>query len=213
MSGAQIFYSSAAHWSDTSAPVADDLMNAEPSARAALAAASRIADDALFDELVALGIRADTIRALGLVPLAAVAWADGRLEEAERRALLAAARDAGLDTDGPGRRLLEVCLAASPPRSLWTLWRCWIGSASATLPANESRRWRDDIRRNRGAWQKPPEASRLCCRRFRFTRRRCWTRSATRSRVNPRHENSSRRADSVMAMTAGCFSRRSAEIA
>ena len=146
MTGMQIFYSSPAHGSDTSAPMPNDQMKADPpSARAALAAASRIADDALLDELVALGIRADTIRALGLVPLAAVAWADGRLEEAERRILLEAARDAGLDADGPARRLLEVCLATSPPRSLWTLWRCWIASASATMPANESRRWRDDI--------------------------------------------------------------------
>jgi hypothetical protein len=145
MSAMQIFYSSSADESATSAAMQTDSTTADPSARAALAAASRIVDDDLLDELVALGIRADTIRALGLVPLAAVAWADGRLDEAERRMLLAAARDAGLDDDGPGRRLLELCLATSPPSALRELWRCWVGSASATLPPGESRRWRDDI--------------------------------------------------------------------
>lgn len=141
----RIFYASPARGSGTLSHMESNATKADPSARAALAAAARIADDTLLDELIALGIRSDTISALGLVPFAAVAWADGRLDEAERRIVLAAARDAGLDTAGPGGRLLEACLATSPPPWLWTLWRSYVASASATLPAAESRRWRDDV--------------------------------------------------------------------
>lgn len=141
----RIFYAASTRGSDRLPLMEANATKVDPSARVALAAAARIADDALLDELVALGIRSDTIRALELVPLAAVAWADGRLDEAERRVVLAAARDAGLDAAGPGGRLLEACLASSPPPSLWALWRSYVASASATLPAAESRRWRDDV--------------------------------------------------------------------
>ena len=65
-------------------------------ARAALAAASHITDDALLDQLVALGINPNTLTALSLVQLVEVAWADGKVEDAEKQAILAAARAAGL---------------------------------------------------------------------------------------------------------------------
>src|SRR5690242_6516966 len=42
--------------------------------REALAAASGITDDALLDRLVALGISSETLTALSLIPMVAVAW-------------------------------------------------------------------------------------------------------------------------------------------
>ena len=38
----------------------------------------RVNDDALIDNLIALGLEPGTVLALQLVPLAAVAWADGQ---------------------------------------------------------------------------------------------------------------------------------------
>ncbi len=50
--------------------------------------ASGMTDDDVLDRLVALGMRADTIAALSLVPLVAVAWADGEIQDDERSAIL-----------------------------------------------------------------------------------------------------------------------------
>ena len=50
-----------------------------------LRAASGILDDDVLDELVRLGFNADTIAALSLYPMIAVAWADRKVETAERR--------------------------------------------------------------------------------------------------------------------------------
>lgn len=110
-----------------------------------LAAAPHRAEDPLFERLEALGIRADTFAALTVVPLAAVAWVDGRLEESERRLVLAAGRNAGIGEEGPGRRLLELCLTAPPPAELWELWHAYVASTCATLPDAERRRWRERV--------------------------------------------------------------------
>ena len=106
-------------------------------ARAALAAASHITDDVLLDQLVAFGISADTLTALSLVPLVEVAWADGEMADAEKRAILAAARTAGLEETGAGYKLLERCLSEQPHTRLRKMWEQYIASISTTLPARE----------------------------------------------------------------------------
>lgn len=106
-------------------------------ARAALAAASRLSDESLLDELVAMGITADTLVALTLVPLIDVAWADGRLEAGERRAITAAARAAGLQAGSLGDRLVESCLTVRPTAGLRQLWRRYMESLTASLSPSE----------------------------------------------------------------------------
>jgi hypothetical protein len=106
-------------------------------ARTALAAASRITDDVLLDELVAFGINADTLTALSVVPLAEVAWADGAVEDAEKQAILAAAREAGLEEAGAGHKLLESCLSERPHLGLRKMWEQYITSICTALPAEE----------------------------------------------------------------------------
>jgi len=106
-------------------------------ARAALAAASHITDDALLDQLMTLGISADTLIALSLVPLVEVAWADGSVEDAEKQAILAAARAAGLDEMSAGHKRLESCLSARPQTGLKQMWRHYITNICTTLSAEE----------------------------------------------------------------------------
>ena len=106
-------------------------------ARAALAAASHITDEALLDQLVAFGISADTLTALSLVPLVEVAWADGRVEDAEKQAILAAARAAGLEETSPGHKLLASCLSERPQTGLRKMWGQYITSICTTLSAEE----------------------------------------------------------------------------
>jgi hypothetical protein len=106
-------------------------------ARAALAAASRITDDVLLDQLVAFGISPDTLTALSLVPLVEVAWADGKVEDAEKRAILAAAGAAGLNEASAGHKLIEGCLSERPHTGLRKMWKQYITSVCATRSAEE----------------------------------------------------------------------------
>ena len=59
--------------------------------REGLARVSGIADAEVLDRLVELGISPETWTALSLVPLVEVAWANGEVEDKERRAVLAGA--------------------------------------------------------------------------------------------------------------------------
>src|SRR5713226_8693532 len=55
--------------------------------REALAAASGIRDEGVLDKLVSLGLGAETLAVLSLVPLVEVAWADGTIDAKERAAI------------------------------------------------------------------------------------------------------------------------------
>ena len=68
--------------------------------------ASGMSDDAVLDRLVALGLRANTIAALSLVPLIQVAWADGEIQDNERTAILQGAHGKGLEQGTAGYELL-----------------------------------------------------------------------------------------------------------
>ncbi|MHB8901111.1 MAG: tellurite resistance TerB family protein [Thermoguttaceae bacterium] len=88
----------------------------------ALAEASGIEHDELLSQLDQLQISAETVAALSLVPLVAVAWADGKLDDKERAAVLAAAEQTGLKNDHPGYRLLESWLQEKPEKGLANVW-------------------------------------------------------------------------------------------
>lgn len=125
-------------------PRSDD---ARRRARAALAAASHITDDALLDRLVDMGISTETVVALSLVPLISVAWADGWIHPREKRAVMAAAYAAGLAPGGPGARLVERCLTTSLPPPLRAAWREYIAQLCATRTVAERRTLRDEVLR------------------------------------------------------------------
>jgi hypothetical protein len=100
---------------------------------AALRDASGIADGAVLDTLVRLDVGPEGAAVLGLVPLVAVAWADGDLDWKERGALLAAAEQAGLDASGSGHALFRTWLDHHPPRSLLDHWKDYVRSLNPVL--------------------------------------------------------------------------------
>src|SRR6476620_6063388 len=81
--------------------------------------ASGMSDDAVLDKLVALGLRANTIAALSLVPLIQVAWADGTIQDNERTAILQGAHGKGLEQGTDGYELLQTWLAKKPSSDLF----------------------------------------------------------------------------------------------
>lgn len=107
--------------------------------KAALAAASGITDDAVLETLGALNIGSDTLTALSLVPLIAVAWADGSIDDKERGAVLSAAAATGIGQQDVSHRMLDQWLARRPGPELLGSWRSYIGALSSAMSPDERR--------------------------------------------------------------------------
>jgi hypothetical protein len=115
-------------------------MKAEKESKASgegLAEISGIRDEALLDKLVELNIEIDTWAAVSLVPLVEVAWADGKIDERERRAVLSAAETSGLVPGSPSYELLESWLARRPDARLLAVWGEYIVDLCANLGSDE----------------------------------------------------------------------------
>jgi hypothetical protein len=111
--------------------------------RRELARACGIHDDEALDALLRMGVEAETVAALALVPLVAVAWADGVLEAAERRAVLRAAEQSGVAKESYARALLEGWLDIQPGPALLDAFLDYVACLAPHLePA-----WRDAMRR------------------------------------------------------------------
>lgn len=110
-----------------------------------LARASGIRDPATLDALLKLGIQAGTVAALSLVPLVAVAWADGKLDDKERAAVLGAAEEAGLGPDSVAHQLLDGWLAVRPSRQLLEAWLHYVEALGEALEADERAAFKEDV--------------------------------------------------------------------
>ena len=110
--------------------------------RAAMREVLRVDDDALTDHLIALGLEPQTVLALQLVPLAAVAWADGQIEPRERDAVLKAAAAQGLAPDSVAGQMLDRWLVQRPSAELVEAWKRHVRALWPQLTPKE----RDDIR-------------------------------------------------------------------
>jgi hypothetical protein len=103
-----------------------------PGRRDALAAASHIQDPAVLDRLLRLGLGAETVSALTLVPLVLVAWADGDLAPLAREAVMEAAATEGIHSPAPGHALLVGWLRTKPSPQLAAAWKDYVHAL--TLP-------------------------------------------------------------------------------
>ena len=109
----------------------------QQAAKEGLAEMSGIDNDALLEKLVSLDITPDTWAALALVPLVEVAWADGKMDEKERRAVLTAAEASGVPPGSPSAKLLESWLTQRPDGRLLESWGAYIIEICATLGPTE----------------------------------------------------------------------------
>jgi hypothetical protein len=111
--------------------------------RASLREAVPNADDALLDRLLELGMGPETVLAVVLVPLAAVAWADGAVDDRERAALLRAAAERGVAPGSPGMTLLEGWLERPPGKELLKVWKTYVSALWGSLSDVERRAMHD----------------------------------------------------------------------
>jgi hypothetical protein len=82
--------------------------------RAAIADAVGTGDRLLVDRIEQLGFTGDSVRVLDLLPLVHVAWADGRVQRAERAAVLAVVESRGIAADSDACLLIETLLEQRP---------------------------------------------------------------------------------------------------
>jgi hypothetical protein len=90
-------------------------------------------------------VDAEAVVALELVPLVAVAWADGTIDERERAAVLRAAREAGVSGDQPAHGLLETWLGHPPEGHLLETWGAYVRGLCAQMAPDERRTFRDQL--------------------------------------------------------------------
>lgn len=110
----------------------------EETARRELEEATGIHDREVLASLAGLGIRAETLAALTLIPLIQVAWADGRVDDEEREAILDGAVSTGIPAGSPSHTLLRIWMEDRPPVDMQVAWASFIAALKAQLDAQES---------------------------------------------------------------------------
>ena len=106
---------------------------------------SDIRDEAVLDRLLGLGITAESLAALGLVPLVLVAWADGEVAAQERDRIVAMAQAAGIDPHNGRHPLLEHWLKRRPAPEIVAAWRDYVRQLRETMAAEDLETLRREI--------------------------------------------------------------------
>ena len=113
--------------------------------REALARASGITNEQLLDQLLQLEIRPETMAAMSLVPLVAVAWADNVMDAKEREAILQAAHEAGITNTDPGYKLLAEWFEHAPSEEMMRTWKAYVGTLTETLTSGGKEALREEV--------------------------------------------------------------------
>ena len=112
----------------------DKQLNQE--ARDQLVHASGIKDDAVLDALIKVGVTANSLTALSMIPLVTVAWADREMQDTEKAAILTSADSAGIHKDSDASELLAAWLVERPESDLLNAWKSYIAAVKeVTAPA------------------------------------------------------------------------------
>ena len=103
----------------------------------ALSEVSGIRNDAVLQKLVDLEVRPETLASLSVVPLVEVAWADGKIDEAEKDAVKRAAKQVLPDDAAIDLALIDRWLDVKPPDSMLEAWIHYIEGLSEALSDQE----------------------------------------------------------------------------
>ena len=109
----------------------------DKAAKESLSDISGIISDEVLEKLCELGIEADTWAAVSIAPLVEIAWADGKIEPAEREAVLSAAVANGIASGSPSYLLLESWLERRPDGRLLEVWGAFIIRLCSELADHE----------------------------------------------------------------------------
>ncbi len=109
-------------------------MAEQEEARKKLAEAAEASTDSALKTLEELGYTRDTVQILHLIPLAAIAWADGYITANEREKIIEAAKARGVTEGSPGFQELEKWLSQPIPEDFLKRTLRLIGDILETWP-------------------------------------------------------------------------------
>jgi hypothetical protein len=110
-----------------------------------LAKISGIQDDAVLEKLVALDIRPETLATLIGIPLIEIAWADGEMDEKERKKLFEYAENSGLRKKGLDPKVMSIWLQNKPDPALLEAWTQYMRTLSRQLTDAERKSFREEL--------------------------------------------------------------------
>jgi tellurite resistance protein len=113
--------------------------------REQLTQVSGIRDEAVLDRFIELGITAETLAALELVPLVFVAWADGSVRAEEREVIITLAKSAGIEPQDGRYPLLEHWLKRRPGPEMLEAWKHYVQELRRQLDAKEAEELRREL--------------------------------------------------------------------
>lgn len=109
-----------------------------------LRAVSGITDNEVLDKLVKLDIHPETLSSLAVIPLVAVAWADGSVDAKERDSVLAALKTANF-ASGIDLELVGHWLEVKPKPQLQEAWLTYSKALAAELTPDQRHHLRDEL--------------------------------------------------------------------
>ena len=115
-------------------------LKAKEATREELSRISGIKSTAILDRLIQLGVHAETLVALSIVPLAEVAWADGAIDAKEEQAILDRAAKSGVTPGSVSYDLLKAGWSAGPSRDSSQHGSTWSRASTRICPPSRSRR-------------------------------------------------------------------------
>ncbi len=111
----------------------------------ALSEVSGIKNDLVLERLVSLGVSPEVVASLAVVPLIEVAWADGRVDDKERTAILDGLRASGVPAGGVEVELVESWLNRRPDPNLLEAWAHYVKYLSRAMNDTERAAFKAEI--------------------------------------------------------------------
>jgi hypothetical protein len=99
-----------------------------------LAHVTGIVEEHVLANLVAAGVKADTLSAVTLIPMVEVAWCDGNIAPEERDAVLNAASGQGIHRDSVAYELLSHWLTEQPDPKIIGAWKEYVHEMARIMP-------------------------------------------------------------------------------
>ncbi len=120
-------------------------LEAIKSTREALSEVSGIHNPKVLDKLIELDIAPHILTSIAVVPLIEIAWADGKIDDKERTAVLEAAAANGITAGSSEYLLLENWLKHQPPAKLLEAWLHYIEGVCETMTTADRHSFRSDL--------------------------------------------------------------------
>jgi hypothetical protein len=110
-----------------------------------IAGISGISNEDVLRKLVELNVQVEVLATLLVIPLIEVAWADGKIKEGEREAILKAAESTGVHGGPHHSGLFEHWLEAGPPKGFLESWIFYMQGLCRLLSESERQALESDI--------------------------------------------------------------------